>query len=64
MGIGVAEHQAGGFGEDHSLGVALARAAQVELFDVEGDVDVLGDVVGVDDEAIVGVAALVEHLGV
>ena len=64
MGIGIAEHQAGGFGEDYGLGVALARAAQVELFDAEGDVDVLGDVVGVDDEAIVGVAALVEHFGV
>ena len=64
MGRRVSQYEARGFGENHGVGVALAGAAQVEGFGLERHMDVFGHIVGVEHEAVVGVSALVEYLGV
>lgn len=62
VGLGVAQHQAAGLGEHQGIDVAAAALLQVETLAREGDVAVLLQVVGVDDDAVVGHVDLVEDL--
>ena len=64
MGRRITQHQARSLGKHHGVGVALPRLAQVEFLGLEGHMHILGHVVGVDDKAVVLVAALVEDLAV
>ena len=60
MGCGVAENETGGFGEDYGFGVAYALLVEADAVGREGDVGVFGDVLGVDDHAVVVHATEVE----
>ncbi len=64
MGVRIAEHYTRGFGENHRIGIALPGGAEVELFCLEGEMNILGHVVRVEDEAVASVPALVEDFGV
>ncbi len=62
MSLGVAQYQARGFGHHQRIDVAHAALLEVELLGAEGDVGVLLDILGIDDDAIVRHAHLVKHL--
>ena len=53
VGVGMAEHKAGGFGEDYSFGVAQPLFAEADALGREGDMAVFGEIFGVDDHAVV-----------
>ncbi len=63
MALWIAENEARGFGENHGIGVALARGTQIKLLGMEGDMHILRDVCRIYDKSVVLVAALVEYLG-
>jgi len=60
--LGIAQHQARGLGHHERIDVAHAALLEVELLGAEGDVGVLLDILGVDDDAAVAHAHLVKHL--
>ena len=62
VGLGIAQHQARGLGHHQGVDVAHAALLQVQLLGAEGDVGVLLDILGVDDDAAVAHAHLVKHL--
>ena len=61
MGLGVAKHQARGFGHHQCINVAHTALLEVELLGAEGDVGVLLDIFGIDDDTVVFHAHLVKH---
>ena len=64
VGCGVTQGEAAGLGEHDGIGVAHAGAFEVENLTVEGDMRPLRQEFGVEDEAVVAHAALVEDFGV
>ena len=62
MGLGVAQYQTRGLGHHQRIHVANAALLEVKLLGAEGDVGVLLDILGVDDDAILAHAHLVKYL--
>ena len=62
MSLGIAQNQAAGLGKDKGVGVAQAAALEVERLGAEWHVDILLDVVGIEHQAALAHAALVEDL--
>ena len=62
MRLGIAQHQTRSFGHHQRVNVAHAALLQVQLFGAEGDVYILLDILGVDDDAVLAHAHLVEDL--
>ena len=60
MSLGIAQHQARGFGHDQRIDVAHTTLLEVELLGAEGDVGILLDILGIDNDARVLHAHLVE----
>ena len=61
MGVGVAQHKTGGFGEHYSLSVAHTLLVEADALRREWHMRVFGDVLGVDDHSVVLHTAQVEH---
>ncbi len=62
MRRGIAQNQARGFGHHQCVHVAHTALLEVELLGAEGDVGVLLEILGIDDDAVVLHAHLIEHL--
>ena len=62
MSVGISEHEAGGFGEHHGFGVAHTLLVKTDTFRREGHMRVFGDVLWIDDHAVVLHAAEIKHL--
>ena len=62
VGLGITQNQAAGLGKDKGVGVAQAATLEVERLGAEWHVDILLDVVGIEHQAALAHAALVEHL--
>ena len=62
MRLGIAQHQTRGLGHHQRVHVTHAALLEVQLLGAEGDVGVLLDILGVDDDAVLAHAHLVKHL--
>lgn len=63
MCVGMAQDEAGGFGEDDTFGVADSLLAEADVVGGEGDVDIFCDILRVNHDARVGLTAEVKDFG-